>query len=172
MKPDKFILLILLTISAVAHSQTDYLIDWNVSGQSFTEFVNRTEAAHGVRFFYNEEWIRDIKLGEYGQNRKLTEILDTLFRGRSIYYYVEGSGNIILTKYYAIKSTRTKQVENQSFIPGIDYGESDNGKTATGNLVVEIGNPADRNLTGNVTITGIYPNQQYMAKLAVLIDPL
>jgi hypothetical protein len=89
----------------------------------------------------------------------LNEILDTLFKGESIYYYTGKTGNIILTKNFAIKTIKEESVKNQSYIPGIDYSEKGAAESAVGNLVVDIGNPADRNKPGNVTISGYITNQ-------------
>lgn len=147
------ILIIILMASALLMSQNNLIVDWNVAGQSFQEFVSKAEASHPVRFFYNEEWIRDVKLGDYGQGRPLKEILDTLFKGRSIYYYTDGADNIIITKYFAIKPAREIKISSQSYIPGIDYGDGGDGKNASGNLVVDLGNPADKSKPGSVIVS-------------------
>ena len=41
----------------------------------------------------------------------------------------------------------------------MDYSEDRGTKSTGGNLVVDIGNPADRNKSGNVTISGYITNQ-------------
>jgi len=150
---------VLILIFTVAHSQEKYVIDWDFTGQSFEDFVLQAEQRHPVRFFYNKEWVKNLTLGSYGEKRMLSEILDTLFKGESIYYYALESGNIILTRYFAIKTVEDRQSENQSFIPGMDYSENEAVKSSVGNLVVEIGNPADRGKQGNVTISGYITNQ-------------
>jgi hypothetical protein len=152
-------LLIFISISHFAKSQTDFKIDWNFTGQTFEEFAKKAETEYNLRFFYNEDWIKDIKLDNYGQENTLTGILDSLFRNKNIYYYINGSDNVILTKNFAIKPARVKKVENQSYIPGIDYNEVDENKNSSGNIVIDVGNPADRNKTGNVTISGYIKNR-------------
>jgi hypothetical protein len=155
-----------LSISAVVTSQEKYVIDWDFTGQSFEAFVVKTESLYPVKFFYNGEWVKNLTLGSYGDKRILNEILDTLFKGESIYYYTAGTGNIILTKYFAIKTLKEEQVENRSYIPGADFSESGVTKIAGGNLVVDIGNPADRNKPGNVTISGNITNQDTKENVA------
>jgi hypothetical protein len=162
-------------ISPVVHSQERYEIDWDYTDQSFEAFVLKAESRYLVKFFYNEEWIKDLTLGRYGDKRMLNEILDTLFKGKSIYYYANETGNIILTKYFAIKTVKEKPVENQSYIPGIDYSENGGAKITGGNLVVDIGNPADRNKPGNVSISGYITNQdtkETVAGVTVFIPKL
>jgi len=153
-----FAAVLFLTFSVV-HSQEKYVIDWDFNGQSFKDFVLKAESQYPVKFFYNEEWIQNLTLGSYGDRRLLNEILDTLFKGNSIYYYTSKSGNIILTKNFAIKTIEKKVVDNRSYIPGIDYSEKGDLNSTGGNLVVDIGNPADRNKPGNVTISGIITNR-------------
>jgi hypothetical protein len=150
---------VIFLLSLVVNSQEKFVIDWDYTGQSFEAFVLKAESRYPVRFFYNEEWIRDLTLGSYGDKRMLNEILDTLFEGKAFYYYSVETGNIILTKNFAIKTAKEKPVEDQSYFPGIDYSEDTGAKITGGNLVVDIGNPADRNTPGNVTISGYITNQ-------------
>lgn len=154
-----YIASVILFITPVIYSQVNYVIDWNFTGQSFEAFVLKAESRYPVKFFYDEEWVIDISLGNYGDKRMLNEILDTLFEGKSIYWYNPVKGNIILTKNFAIKSLKGKPAEDQSFIPGMDYSEDRGVKSAGGNLVMDFGNPADRNKPGNVTISGYITNQ-------------
>ena len=154
-----FFAAVLFLIFPVVNSQEKYVIDWNFTGQSFEDFVLKAESQYPVKFFYNEEWVKNLTLGSYGDRPMLNEILDTLFKGNSIYYYISKTGNIILTKNFAIKTVEEKSVDNRSYIPGIDYSDDGEVKSAVGNLVVDIGNPADRNKPGNVTISGNITNR-------------
>jgi len=135
-------------------SQEKYVIDWDYAGQSFETFVMRAESQYPVKFFYSSQWIEDLTLGSYGNKRMLNEILDTLFNGKSIYYYQRGTGKIILTKGFAIKISESFKYDSGDFIPGLDYPEKTGEKTSAGNLVAEIGNPANRNRPGNVSLSG------------------
>ena len=68
-------------------------------------------------------------------------------------------GNIILTKDLAIKPVKEKPAENLSYIPGTDYSDVRGAGSDGGNIMVDIGNPADRNKPGNVSISGYIINQ-------------
>ncbi len=153
-------------VFSVVHSQEKYVVDWDFTGQSFEAFVLKAESRYHVKFFYNREWVKDLTLGSYGEKRLLNEILDTLFIGESINYYSLESGNIILTKYFAVKILKDRQVENRNYIPGIDYSQDEGVKSNGGNLVVDIGNPAEKNRTGNVTISGYITNQETKESVA------
>jgi hypothetical protein len=159
MRNKEAILILLLFLGPIASAQNNFIVDWNVEGEKFEEFVSRSESIFPVRFFYNELWTRDIRLGDYGKGKQLTEILDTLFKGSDIFYYVDESSNIVLTKYFEIKRPDDRKSENKSYIPGLDYEESSDVKTTTGNIVVDIGFPADRNKPGNATLSGYVLNQ-------------
>lgn len=153
------ITVVFIAISLKVHPQVKNTIDWDYSGQSFEIFVREAESRLPVKFFYNAEWTKNLTLGSYGDKHILNEILDTLFNGKSIYYYASGTGNIILTKNFAIKSIKVKPAGNLSYIPGMNYSE-DRSIVITGeNLVIDIGNPADRNKPGNVTLSGYIINQ-------------
>jgi len=155
-----YIASVLLYISQVISSQEGYVIDWDFAGQSFETFVHTTESRYPVKFFYNEEWIRDLTLGSYRDKKMLNEILDTLFHEKSIYWYGGKTGNIILTKSFAIRQVKGKQTDEVSYIPGIDYSEVRDVKGSGGNFVVDIGNPAERNRPGKVTLSGYIINQE------------
>jgi hypothetical protein len=157
---------LLFILSPQVYAQENYLIDWDFTGQSFEAFFQKVESKYPVKFFYNTEWIKNLNLGSYGDKHLMNEILDTLFNGKSIYYYANKSGNIILTKYFAIKTGKEKSTETKSYIPGIDYSDTEGVKSAVSNLVIDIGNIADRNKPGNVTISGYIKNQDTKEALA------
>jgi hypothetical protein len=161
-----YIVFILLTFSSAVHSQEGYLIDWDYTGQSFETFAKETESRYPVKFLYNEEWVSEITLGSFGGKRMMNEILDFLFNDKSIYYYVTKSGNIVLTKNYAVKSLKQKTESNLSFIPGSDYSESNAKGITSGNLIVDLGNPAEKDMSGNVAITGYLTNQDTKESVA------
>ena len=143
----------------VVMSQENYVIDWDYQGQSFEAFVLKAESLYPVRFYYSGEWIKDLSLGSYGNRKTLNEVLDTLFRGKSIYWYQRGKGNIILTKDFAIRSPEA-ETDNRNFIPGMDYSGKTGDKAPEGNLVVEIGNPSSRNRPGNVSLSGYITDRE------------
>jgi hypothetical protein len=150
--------LLAMAISPLAGAQERYPVNWDFKGQSFTEFVARCEESFPVRFFYNEEWIRDLKLGDYEGELTMTDILDSLFLGKSMYYYADDQKNIVITKGFAIKKSEKAAAEQEKYIPGNDYtGISEENKIA-GNLVVDLGNPSDKNKPGNVVISGYITN--------------
>lgn len=161
-----YIVFILLTLTSVVNSQGRYLIDWDYAGQSFETFAAETELRYPVKFLYNNEWVKDISLGSFGSKKMLNEVLDTLFKDKSIYYYVTRSGNIVLTKYFAIKPIINQTKNNLSFIPGADYSSNKAEVSSSGNMVVDIGNPAEKNITGNVAITGYITNQDTKESIA------
>jgi hypothetical protein len=154
-----FYAVVLFSIFSVAHSQEKYVINWDYSDQSFEAFVQKAESQYPLKFFYDNEWIRDLTLGSYGDKLTLNEILDKLFEGKSIYWYCIESGNIILTKNFAIKTAKGKPAEDRSYMPGIDYSGETATKITGVNLMLDIGNPADRNKPGNITLSGNITNQ-------------
>ena len=150
--------LLAMAISPPAGAQERYPVNWDYKGQSFTEFVVRCEETFPIRYFYNEQWISNLKLRDYEGELTITNILDSLFFGKSMYYYTDDSRNIVITKGFAIKESDKAAAAQEKYIPGNDYtGTVEENKIAA-NLVVDIGNPSDRNKAGNVVISGYITN--------------
>lgn len=139
-------------------AQEKFFVDWNYERQTFHEFILKAETHFPVKFFYREDWIKGINLGRYENKRYLNEILDTLLSGKSIYHYFDESGNIILTMYFAIKPLQELKVEGRTYIPGLEYEDAETEATG-GNIVVDIGNPAEKDKPGNVTVSGYITDQ-------------
>lgn len=151
------ILLILLLSPVVA--QQDHVIDRNYTGESFASFVEKVEKEYPVKFFFEEEWIKGLFLGDYGEKKTIGQILDTLFSGKDIYWYEFREGAILLTKSFVIKLNENKQDGEGKFIPGIDDKAEKEKVTLPANLVTVIGNPLNKNLPGNVVLSGYISNQ-------------
>ncbi|MEI6050221.1 MAG: TonB-dependent receptor [Bacteroidota bacterium] len=175
MKPKILICLLLLTLSFQIEAQEKQRIPANYKDMSFKEFVLATEAMAKVKFFYKEEWVTGLKLGDYRGSITLPDVLDNLFRGTSIYYYIDKFGNVVLTKSYAVKISDKPVEKETNFIPPSDYASSGENQKMTGNTLVEIGNPAEKNNPGNVIISGYINNKdtkEPVAGVTVFIQKL
>jgi len=151
-------LIIILSSSLSMKAQEQYKLSLNCKDISFIDFVTKVENILPVKFYYKKEWVKDMKLGDYPDCVTLSCVLDNLLKGTSLYYYFDDLGNIILTKNYAVKVNNTPLGENKKFLPPTDYSNSADNQQA-GNISVEIGNPAEKNKPGNVTITGYINNR-------------
>jgi len=158
MNKKAFIAAVFILISVTLRSQDNYVVDWDYTGRSFISFILETESRFPVRFFYEDEWVNELILGSYGEKLKLNEILDSLFSGKSIYYYPSGTGNIILTRFLAIKQLKENSTGSFNYIPGMDYMQDKSPGNISANLVINIGNPSDKNIRGNITLSGYISN--------------
>lgn len=147
-------LILSLGFSCLIHSQEDMEITWDYRNMSFHEFVSNAENVYNLRFFFREEWVADLKPGDFPGISSLTDLLDNLFRDRSLFYYIDESRNVVITKNFAVKGVRSTQAGDQDYIAPTEYYDPRDIQKAAGHLVVDIGNPADRYKTGNVTISG------------------
>jgi hypothetical protein len=147
-----FIIFLVITIGKIS-GQKDVIIDWDFTGLRFTEFAAQAETRDSVSFFYLNEWVSDIRMGEFRGAVPLSGLLLSTFAGRSLYFYIDNSGNVIITRSFAIKVADVEQVSGTAFIPSTVYNEPENTK-GTLSSVIDIGNPADRNKPGNVALTG------------------
>jgi hypothetical protein len=170
------ILILVMSLPSNMGAQEKYKItSMDYKDLSFEDFVKKAETLFGVKFFYKSEWVNDLKLGDYSGCTILSCLLDNLFRGTSLYYYIDDSGNIVITKYYAVKISDAPVEKDNKFIPPTDYAGSGEDQQATGNISVEIGNPAEKNKEGNVIVSGYITNRdtkEPVAGVTVFIQKL
>ena len=103
---------------------------------SFKEFVVSAQALLKVKFFYKDEWVKDLKLGAYPEKYSLSDLLTELLRGTSLYFYIDKRGNIILTKNFSIKVSDNINDDEAIFIPPTDYSAPEDDQQNTGNTLV------------------------------------
>ncbi len=166
MKLKIFFLIFSLYFTSTLKAQDKYVINWDYKGLTFNEFVLRAKSELKVKFYYKDEWVIDLKLGDYSGINNLPDILDNLFRGKSLFYFIDDAGNIVLTKNYAVKISDDPVKEDTNFIPPTDYADSQEEQKMLGNVVVDIGNPADRNKSGSVVISGYITNKDTKESVA------
>ena len=135
-------------------AQERIIIDWDYEGMSFSEFAVRTESIHPFKFFYKDEWVRDLQLGSYGDNIPLTDLLDRLFYEKALYYFRDNQGNFVITRNFTVRVSDSALPDSGSLIPPSVYYETRDAGELSGNLFREIGNPAERNRPGTVVVSG------------------
>ena len=148
------LIILFISLSGAVKAQGNYELSFDFNGLTFKEFAARTEKLLPVKFFYRDEWIRDLKLGDYSECSDLKCILDNVFKGTTLNYIIEESGNIVLTDNYAVRINNTRVEKNSKFLPPSDYSSPSDNQKIAGNGVVSVGNPAEKNRTGNVTLSG------------------
>jgi len=80
-----------------------------------------------VKFFYRDDWVKDLKLGDYRGCTTLSCVMDSLLKGTSLYYYIDDSGNIVITNNYEVKISNTAVDKSDKFLPPSDFsGSSEN----------------------------------------------
>ena len=159
MKLKIFILVFILLLSLNLGAQEKYKISFNYKDLSFKDFVRRAESILLVKFFYKDEWVKDLTLGDYPDCTSLSCVMDNLLMGTSLYYYIDKSGNVVITNNYAVKVSNSPVEKNNKFLPPTDYTGSGENQQMTGNVTVEIGNPAEKNKPGNVVVSGYVTNR-------------
>jgi hypothetical protein len=166
MKLRILLLVIIVQFSLHLNGQEKNIVTWDYSNSSFGEFAANCENILKIRLFYRDEWVKDLKLANYQGVNTLPGILDNLFRDKSLYYFFDDEGNLVLTKNYAVKVSEGKVTEQSNFIPPTEYSDLQGNQNKTGNTFVELGNPADRNKPGNVVISGYITNKDTKEPIA------
>ncbi|MFN8242348.1 MAG: TonB-dependent receptor [Bacteroidales bacterium] len=160
MKRTLFIIVFFLFfISSYLGAQEKLELTWNYTGQSFRELVSSAESRFHLKFFYKDEWVKDLKPSEYPGLTDLRELLDRLFQGQSLFYFIDESGNVVITKYFAVKIPGVSDVTAQNYLSPTEYYDSKENQQLSGNIVREIGNPEDKYKPGNVLVTGYITNK-------------
>jgi len=159
MKPGLPVLILIMFLSGWLHAQEAFKITWDYKDLSFPAFIEKAEDVYGLRFFYRDEWISDLRPGDYPGDSLLFEFLDNIFRDRSLYYHADNSGNIIITKDFAVKIFNKPSAGEQNYIPPEDYYNAGEASQSAGNISLDIGNPADKYKPGKVTVSGYVTNR-------------
>ena len=153
------LLILLMILSGNLRAQEKYSTTEDFRDMTFKEFAARTEKLFPVKFFYKDEWVHSLKIGDSPNCSTLSCILDNLFKGTSLHYIIEESGNIVITDKYAINLSVISKGKDNSFLsPGDIPGMGENQHNE-GNSSVEIGNPGEKNKSGNVAISGYIRNK-------------
>ena len=152
------ILILSLLLTGRLEAQEKYKLSDDFKNLPFREFVAKAESLYHVKFFYKNEWVASLKTGEYPNCATLSCLLDDLFKGTSLYYIIEESGNIVITNRFAVKVTAEASEKGNNFLPPGEYANSAENQRTEGNASIEIGNPGEKNKSGNVILSGYIKN--------------
>jgi CarboxypepD_reg-like domain/TonB-dependent Receptor Plug Domain len=160
MKLKIHILILILSISVSLEAQEKYKISTNYRDLSFMDFVTKVESTLPVKFFYMDEWVKDLRIGDYPDCATLQCVMDNILKGTTLYYYIDDFGDIVITNNYSVKVSTSKSDKNNKFLPPTDFSSPSENQRTTGNVSVEIGNPAEKNKAGNVVVSGYINNKE------------
>jgi hypothetical protein len=160
-----FITILALLLTQQLAAQEKYPVDWDFKAQSFREFVTKAESILPVKFYYKEEWVADLKLSDYPGCVTLQSVLNNLFRGTSLHFYIDNAGHVVITNNFAVKRPDVINDDEKLYIPTTYFAESGDTLQKTENMFVEIGNRVDRNRPGNVTVSGYVTNSDTHEKI-------
>jgi hypothetical protein len=152
-------LILVFSLTLSAEAQEKYKITTDIKNIPFTEFVTRIEKSLPVKFFFLDEWVKDIKVGDYPDCSTLQCVMDNIIQGTNLYYYIDNYGDVVITNQYAVKIATTSSENSDKFLAPSDISNNTESQRTAGNVTVEIGNPAEKNAPGNVTITGYINNK-------------
>jgi len=96
-------LVLLVLTSGELSAQKETIITWDYSGMSFSDFAKKVESGSGLKFYFLDDWVTGLTMGDYNVDMTLGQLLDNLFRNRELYYFIDNSGNVVITKGFAVK---------------------------------------------------------------------
>ena len=152
----KRLLFIVLTvfISCLSRAQDNYTISWDYTSLTFGQFVNQAESHFRIRFFYKDEWVENVKPGNFPGRTSVRDFLDAVCSDGTLYYFIDETGNVVITKGFAVKYSEKKEVSETKFIPPSDYYATEEDDRSAEGQIIDIGNPADKSKPGEVVISG------------------
>ncbi|MCX6320654.1 MAG: TonB-dependent receptor [Bacteroidia bacterium] len=160
MKLKIHLLILILTLTCTLKAQEKYIIPWDYKDLSFKEFVIKAESQFNIKFLYKDEWVKDLKLGDYSGCTSLSCVLDNLFKSTLLYYFIDDSENVVITKDFAV-NVSNETIENGNILkPMTDHKVYKEDQQIAENAFVEIGNRNERNKPGKVTISGYVTNME------------
>ena len=160
MKIKTLLIFVILFVTCNLNGQIQNFINWEYKDLSFKEFVTKAESLLHIKIFYKEEWVANLKLSNYNGCKTLSCILDNLFKGTSLHYFINDSGNVVITGNYAIKVFNESIDNKENFIPQTQYSNYVKEQQSEEIYSVSIGNPAEKNIPGKVIISGHITNKE------------
>lgn len=147
-----------LSLAAFSLAQEQFIIEDNsFDNLGFNDFVEKAEGLLHVKFFYDENRITGTKTTGTGC-QSVSCALDNLFKGTSLYFLIENSGNIVITDRFAIHIPGDSGKPGSNLLAPDLYIGRDINPSGSENSTLEVGNPAEKNFSGNVTLTGYISN--------------
>ncbi len=112
------ILVVAITLLSVnlIKAQGDVKITWNYDGLTFKQFVAAAEEKTDVRFFFRDDWVQELKPGDFPGMTSLVELFEKMFNGKFLYFYRDGNGDFIITKNVEIEHIDKTGAERNSFV--------------------------------------------------------
>ena len=135
-------------------------VDWNYSGEKFTDFVTVAEKAFGMRFFFREEWVSEIRMPDMGIRPALEDLLDKTLRSHLLYVNTDQQGNIVVTHGSPVTSLSSAQkIEQGEPIKNTGTEPAKPNNIRSENILYEIGSASEKGRSGTVTLTGHVTDQ-------------
>jgi len=116
-----FIIFSFISISRSQAQNDSIKINYTGSNVSFPEFVKEIESGSTIKFYFDPQWVDSIFVSEHFNNISIGQALKQILVNRNLHYYLDGRGNIIITKSVIQTEIKYKWVDDDSIIKNIRY---------------------------------------------------
>ncbi len=109
-----------LYISISGQQPDSAVISGNFKNASFEEFVENIEKSTSLKFFYSEDWVKNVTITFSGTNTPLAQVLDDQFKKKDLAFFIDGNhvyvypGTPILTELPGYKSAQDTTAKKDS----------------------------------------------------------
>jgi hypothetical protein len=114
-------LFFLILFSGYLHAQRSELVfSGNFVETPFSEFVSSIESSTTIRFFFESDMVKEVRVNASGKNLKMSEVLQTAFSPANLKFYIDNFRNVIIYKGVASVIERLpdfKQEETGNITP-------------------------------------------------------
>ena len=150
-----------LCLSALAQQPDHKLVSGNFNNIPFKDFVNEIETKTPLRFYYLQEWIKDVRITFSGTDVDLVQMLNEQLKKAGLLLFIEDNSIYI---YQGMQITselpayRISEVENNDSEDSKNVTDSEKkyqaGKIISSVEVLEIGNKQKTSGAAKCIITG------------------
>ncbi|MBN2520759.1 MAG: TonB-dependent receptor [Bacteroidales bacterium] len=128
-------LLLLLNVFVSIYAQNEKLyLKCNYENISFVDFTKEMETNYGIKFYYLEEWVENIKITVKGDSLVLEDIFKSTIGNSGLFYLINENNEVFITykeplipKLVQYKTTLDNEVEEENYAS--ENGISETEKT-------------------------------------------
>jgi hypothetical protein len=116
-----FLFFLILFSGSLYSQQADLVFSGNFKETPFSEFVSSIENSTNMRFFFESNQVKEVRINATGNDLKMSEILKAAFSLTNLRFYIDNYNNVIIysgTKLIAEVLPDFSQEETSNVLPG------------------------------------------------------
>ena len=112
---------VIVSISRSQAQNDSIKINFTGSNVAFPKFVEEIENTSRIKLYYDPQWVDSLFVSAHFKNISIGQALKQILVKRNLHYYLDGRGNIIITKSIIQTKLKYKWVDDNSINKNIQY---------------------------------------------------